>query len=65
MFITGAKDEEDIIQKLQMQKVTKERLLKLKNSIENEKKKLELKKEQVEAELEAVKFSEVKEKEQY
>ncbi|CAH1401176.1 unnamed protein product [Nezara viridula] len=62
--VTGAKDEEDIIEKLKSQRMTKERLLNLKQSIENEKKKLELKKEQLEAELEAVKFSEVKEKEQ-
>ncbi|KAF6204727.1 hypothetical protein GE061_018888 [Apolygus lucorum] len=62
--VTGAKDEDDIIQKFRTQKETKERLVKLKETVEREKRELEKKKEKLEAELEAQKFAQVKEKEQ-
>ncbi|BES94007.1 Coiled-coil domain containing 151 [Nesidiocoris tenuis] len=62
--VTGAKDEDDIIKKFKTQRETRERLVKLKETVEREKKELEKKKEKLEAELEAQKFAQVKEKEQ-
>ncbi|CAB0015358.1 unnamed protein product, partial [Nesidiocoris tenuis] len=61
--LSGAKDEDDIIKKFKTQRETRERLVKLKETVEREKKELEKKKEKLEAELEAQKFAQVKEKE--
>ncbi|XP_024080315.1 coiled-coil domain-containing protein 151 [Cimex lectularius] len=62
--VTGAKDEMDVIRKFKTQNETKDRLVKLKETVEKEKRDLEKRKESLESELEALKFAQVKEKEQ-
>lgn len=65
VLFKGVTDTKDVLQRFLSQIETRKRLTFLKDKTEQEKKQLEVRKDMMLAELEAFKFAQVKDKEQY
>lgn len=63
-YVSGVTDTKDVLQRFLSQIETRKRLTFLKDTTEQEKKHLEVRKDMMLAELEAFKFAQVKDKEQ-